>query len=82
MVARTNLLHAVRLKMPSWRTIYRWLYEKYLVNGNLKVLRRKGKSHGVKETRCKYNKGRYDQHKQSVFAVFFFISSPSTANGA
>ena len=34
------------LKMPSWRTIYRWIYEKYLVNGNLKVLRRKGKSHG------------------------------------
>ena len=32
------------LKMPSWRTIYRWIYEKYLVNGNLKVLRRKGKS--------------------------------------
>lgn len=46
------------LKMPSWRTIYRWLYEKYLVNGNLKVLRRKGKSHGVKETRGKYNKGK------------------------
>ena len=46
------------LKMPSWRTIYRWLYEKYLVNGNLKVLRRKGKSHGVKETRGKYSKGK------------------------
>lgn len=30
------------LKMPSWRTIYRWIYEKYLVNGNLKVLRLKG----------------------------------------
>ena len=39
------------LDLPSWRTIYRWIYEKYLVNGNLKVLRRKGKSHGVKETR-------------------------------
>ena len=39
------------LKMPSWRTIYRWIYEKYLVNGNLKVLRRKGKSHGSRETR-------------------------------
>ena len=64
------------LKMPSWRTIYRWLYEKYLVNGNLKVLRRKGKSHGVKETRGKYNKGRYDQHKQSVFAVFFCYQQP------
>ncbi len=46
------------LKMPSWRTIYRWLYEKYLVNGDLKVLRRKGKSHGGKETRGKYNKGK------------------------
>ena len=46
------------LKMPGWRTIYRWIYEKYLVNGNLKVLRRKGKSHGVKETRGKYNKGK------------------------
>ena len=31
------------LKMPSWRTIYRWIYEKYLVNGDLKVRRRKGK---------------------------------------
>ena len=46
------------LKMPSWRTIYRWLYEKYLVNGNLKVLRRKGKSHGSRETRGKYSKGK------------------------
>ena len=46
------------LKMPSWRTICRWLYEKYLVNENLKVLRRKGKSHGSKETRGKYSKGR------------------------
>lgn len=46
------------MKLPSWRTIYRWIYEKYLVNGNLKVLRRKGKSHGFKETRGKYNKGK------------------------
>ena len=44
------------LKMPSWRTIYRWIYEKYLVNGNLKVLQRKGKSHGSRETRGKYSK--------------------------
>ena len=44
--------------MPSWRTIYRWIYEKYLVNGNLKVLRRKGKNHGTKETRGKYSKGK------------------------
>ena len=46
------------LSMPSWRTIYRWIYEKYLVNGNLKVLRRKGKSHGTKEGRGKYTKGK------------------------
>ena len=47
-----------QLKMPSSRTIYRWLYDKYLLNGNLKVLRRKGKTHGKKETRGKYNKGK------------------------
>lgn len=46
------------LVVPSSRTIYRWIYDKYLVNGNLKVLRRKGKSHGSKETRGKYNKGK------------------------
>ena len=46
------------LDLPSQRTIYRWIYEKYLVNGNLKVLRRKGKNHGSKETRGKFNKGK------------------------
>ena len=46
------------LTMPSWRTIYRWIYEKYLLNGNLKVLRRKGKTHGVRESRGKYTKGK------------------------
>lgn len=46
------------IPMPSWRTIYRWLYDKYLLNGNLKVLRRKGKSHGKIETRGKFNKGK------------------------
>ena len=30
----------------------------YIVNGNLKVLRRKGKSHGSRETRGKYSKGK------------------------
>lgn len=44
--------------MPSWRTIYRWLYDRYLLKGNLKILRRKGKSHGVKETRGKFSKGK------------------------
>ena len=32
--------------------------KKYLVNGSLKVLRRKGKSHEAKETRGKYSKGK------------------------
>ena len=32
------------LKMPSFKTIYRWIDAGYLVNGNLKVLRRKGKT--------------------------------------
>ena len=47
--------------MPGWRTICRWSSEKHLINGSLKVLRRKGKSHGVKETRGKYNKGKFMQ---------------------
>lgn len=32
------------LKIPSFKTIYRWIYEKYLVKGNVNVLRRKGKT--------------------------------------
>lgn len=32
------------LTLPSFKTIYRWIYEKYLVNGNVKVLRKKGKT--------------------------------------
>lgn len=31
-------------RIPSFKTIYRWLYEGYLVNGNLKALRKKGKT--------------------------------------
>lgn len=46
------------IKVPSFRTIYRWLYDGYLENGNLKVLRRKGRSHGKKETRGKFNTGK------------------------
>ena len=46
------------IELPSVRTIYRWLYDKYLLNGNCKVLRRKGKSHGTKETRGKFNLGK------------------------
>ena len=32
------------LKMPSFKTIYRWIYEGYLVKGNVNVLRQKGKT--------------------------------------
>lgn len=46
------------LRMPSFRTIYRWLYDGYLEKGNLKVLRRKGRSRGAKETRGKFNVGK------------------------
>ena len=46
-----------QIEMPSTRTIYRWIYEKY-IDVNLKVLRRKGKSHGKKETRGKFNLGK------------------------
>jgi len=32
------------LKLPSFKTIYRWIYAGYLVKGNVKVLRKKGKT--------------------------------------
>lgn len=48
-----------KLDLPSFKTIYRWIYQKYLVRGNLKVLRRKGKTALGKETRGKLsNKGK------------------------
>ena len=31
------------LDVPSFKTIYCWLYEGYLLHGNVKVLRKKGK---------------------------------------
>ena len=45
------------LEMPSMKTIYRWLYERYLTSP-LKCLRRKGTSRGRKETRGKFNLGK------------------------
>ncbi len=45
------------MKLPTFKTIYRWIYEKYLVKGNLKVLRRKGK-HTETETRGKNKTGK------------------------
>jgi len=57
------------LPIPSWRTFYRWIYEKYLVNGNLKVLRRKGKSHGVKENRGSIQRERVYKNGTKAFTV-------------
>ncbi len=45
------------LKLPSCKTIYRWLYEGYISKGNLKVLRRKGKSRTATE-QGKLNRGK------------------------
>ena len=45
-------------KMPSFKTIYRWIEQKILVNGNPKVLRRKKKPGATKETRGKLNLGK------------------------
>ena len=61
------------LKMPSTRTIYRWIYEKY-IDVNLKVLRRKGKSHGAKETRGKFNLGKSIRKRdKSVYKRLEFV---------
>lgn len=46
------------LNVPSFKTIYRWLYEGYLLKGNLKVLRKKGATKGKKERRGKINAGK------------------------
>ena len=46
------------MPMPTFKTIYRWLYDGYLLKGNLKVLRKKGATRGQKETRGKLNKGK------------------------
>lgn len=45
-------------KMPSFRTIYRWIDQKILVDGNAKYLRRKKKPGEIKETRGKINYGK------------------------
>ena len=42
----------------SHKTIYRLIYKKHLVKGEVKVLRRKGKSLKPTETRGKFNVGK------------------------
>lgn len=46
------------VRVPSFRTIYRWLYEGYIEGCNARDLRRKGASLGKKETRGKFNAGK------------------------
>lgn len=45
------------LTIPSFKTIYNWLYRGYVLRGDLSSLRFKGKR-CIKETRGKYNKGK------------------------
>lgn len=44
--------------MPSFKTIYRWIKQKILVDGNVKYLRRKRKPGAYTETRGKINYGK------------------------
>lgn len=46
------------LKIPSFKTIYRWLYEGYISKGNVKVLRRKGKTHKRLGTAGRFTTGK------------------------
>ncbi len=46
------------LKLPSFKTIYRWLYDGYISKGNLKVLRRKGRSRTATEQGKLQTKGK------------------------
>jgi IS30 family transposase len=42
----------------SFKTIYTWIYDKFLIKGNLNKLRHKGKSKKPFETRGRFYKGR------------------------
>lgn len=42
---------AAPVKVPSWRTIYRWIYEKYLVNGNLSPAKKRKDTRGERNQR-------------------------------
>lgn len=50
----------------GFKTIYRWIYQKVIVKGNLNNLRRQGKSLKTKGTRGKFNivKNIKDRHKE------------------
>ena len=53
-----QIANTVTKGILSFKTIYNWIYLKRLVKGNLKVLRRKGRSRKPKETRGKFLIGR------------------------
>ena len=42
---------------PCYKTIYKWINERIIINGNKSLLRRKGKG-GWYETRGKQNRGK------------------------
>ena len=42
----------------GFRTIYRWMYKNTIAKGDIKKLRRKGKSLKSKETKSKFNIGK------------------------
>lgn len=48
----------LNLKIPSHSTIYRWIHRKYLIEGDMKKLRRKGKFKRPAETRGRFNIGK------------------------
>lgn len=43
---------------PSFSTIYRWIHQKYLIQGDITKLRRKGKFKRPQETRGRFNIGK------------------------
>ena len=57
------------LKLPSFKTIYRWIYEKYLVKGNVKALRRKGKTRKRMGTGGRFTTGKsIRKREKSVYS--------------
>jgi IS30 family transposase len=56
---------AGRLKclVPSFKTIYRWLYQGKIAKGNVKLFRQKGKRRLPRETRGRFNIGKSIQER-------------------
>ena len=52
-----QISHTLTKGVVCFKTIYRWLYQGLLAQGNLIVLRHKGKRHKPKETRGRFNIG-------------------------